>query len=117
MDSALTVVTKESVEDFINENEVTVLYFWHPVCLGCVDILPEIEKIAREYSGRVSFGSVNTDLHGEMDPEIVEKMKVDSTPTVIVTWMGQLVAYFYMTSEITPKAIRLVLEHHYKTID
>ena len=117
MDSTITVVTKESVEDFINENEVTVLYFWHPVCLGCVDSLPEIKKIVMEYAGRASFGSVNTNLNGAMDPEIVDKMKVDSTPTVIVTWRGQLVAYFYMTSEITPEAIRLVLEHHYQTMD
>ncbi len=114
--SSLTVVTKETIEEFIKKNELSLVYCWHPICTGCIDILPIIKEISEEYEGRCVFGTLNVNLNGSFDPELQEKYMINSTPTVLILWKGTLIAFFYMDSPIIPSAIRLVLEYHFKTM-
>jgi len=107
----ITTVTKVTVEEFIKKNETTLIYLWHPKCSGCTEILPIIEEISKEYAGKCAFSVMNTDYNGSIDPELKEKYGVDGTPTVIVTWKGSLIAFFFMDSGIIPSAIRLVLNN------
>lgn len=112
----VVTVTKDVVMDFIQKHQVAVVYFWHPKCDGCVALHPIIEKMAEEYTDRCTFGMTNTDLDGAIDPELREKFKITSVPTVGITWKGQLIAHFQMTESLIPSAIRLVLNHHFDTV-
>jgi thioredoxin-like negative regulator of GroEL len=113
--SSLTVVTKETIEEFIKKNELSLVYCWHPKCTGCIDILPIIKEISEEYEGRCVFSTLNVDLNGSFDPELWEKYGINGTPTVLIILKGSLIAFFFMDSPLIPSAIRSVLENHFKT--
>lgn len=56
-----------------------VIDFWATWCIPCKRLLPEIEKFAREYQGRVSFYKVNADL----EKELCQYFNVQALPTLI----------------------------------
>ena len=56
-----------------------VIDFWATWCIPCKRLMPEIEKFAREYQGRVSFYKVNADL----EKELCQYFNVQALPTLI----------------------------------
>lgn len=56
-----------------------VIDFWATWCIPCKRLMPEIEKFAEEYQGRVSFYKVNADL----EKELGQYFNVQALPTLI----------------------------------
>ena len=56
-----------------------VIDFWATWCIPCKRLMPEIEKFAEEYRGRVSFYKVNADL----EKELGQYFNVQALPTLI----------------------------------
>lgn len=56
-----------------------VIDFWATWCIPCKRLMPEIEKFAEEYRGRVSFYKVNADL----EKELCQYFNVQALPTLI----------------------------------
>ena len=75
-------------EKEVLESDIPVLVdFWAGWCGPCKMLAPTIEKIAKEYEGKVKVGKVNID---EFAPLAI-KYGVASIPTVILFKDGQVV--------------------------
>lgn len=80
-------VSDDEFDDFLAENEVSVIDFWAPWCGPCDRIEPIIEDLAEELAGDAAFGKVNTDE----SPEAAQRFGVMSIPTIMVFKNGDAV--------------------------
>jgi thioredoxin len=62
-----------------------VVDFWAPWCGPCRQVKPILEKLAREYTGRVDFWEVNADE----SQELLHELKVYGIPTLVVYRNGK----------------------------
>ena len=73
-------ITKENFEQEVTQSTgPVVLDFWGPQCGPCLALMPEIEKLAAEYEGKVTFCKVNVAGNRRMCIEL----KVMSVPTFL----------------------------------
>ncbi len=61
--------------------------FWAPWCGPCKQMLPTIEDIASQYSGRVRVGKMNTDEN----PTTSQTYNINAIPTVLLFKGGEVV--------------------------
>ncbi len=81
-------VTDAAFEKTVLNSTVPVIVdFWAPWCGPCKMIAPSLEKIAREYAGKVIVAKVNTDE----DPEWAMKYGVQGIPTMLFVSGGKIV--------------------------
>ncbi len=59
--------------------------FWAEWCGPCRIVSPVIQRLAREYSGRLLTVKVNIDRR----PNIAETFQVASIPTIMLFWKGE----------------------------
>lgn len=88
--SALTepvVLTDSNFKDEIAKYPVMLVDFWASWCGPCRMVSPIIEKLAKEYSGRVAFGKVNVD-ENQM---ISGSFGIQSIPTMMIFKGGKAV--------------------------
>jgi thioredoxin 1 len=53
-------IDKDNFEQEVMQSELpVVLDFWGPQCGPCLALLPEVEKLAETYTGKVKFCKVN----------------------------------------------------------
>ncbi|HUN68895.1 MAG TPA: thioredoxin [Burkholderiales bacterium] len=67
-----------------------VVDFWAPWCGPCKSLTPVLEKVARDYAGRVKLVMVNSDEN----PQISSALQIRSIPNVIAFKDGQPAAQF-----------------------
>lgn len=80
-------VTDQTFEDTIRKYPVVVVDFWGQWCPPCHIIVPIIEELAKDYSGRVVFGKLNVD-ENQM---IAAKYGIMAIPTLLIFKNGRLV--------------------------
>ena len=81
-------VTDAAFEKAVLQSPVPVLVdFWAPWCMPCRMVAPSLEKLAKEYDGRLLVAKVNTDEY----PEWAIKYGVQGIPTMLVIKDGQVV--------------------------
>ncbi|BCV23806.1 MAG TPA: thioredoxin [Firmicutes bacterium] len=89
MSDFVTELTRETYEEEVKGAELPVLVdFWGPRCAPCLALLPEVEKLAQEYSGRVKFCKVNCN----QNRRLVVELKVMALPTFLFYKGGEVVA-------------------------
>ena len=71
----------------LNSNVPVIVDFWAPWCGPCKMVAPTLEKIAKEYAGKVIVAKVNTDD----DPEWAMKYGVQGIPTILFVSGGKIV--------------------------
>jgi thioredoxin len=71
-----------------DQDRPTILDIWAPWCGPCKMIKPHFDALAEEYGDRARVVAVNADE----SPEIAERLKIFSIPTVIAYRGGQEVA-------------------------
>ncbi len=64
-----------------------IVDFWAPWCGPCRVIAPHLEKIAKDYDGKVIVAKVNTDDH----PEWAGRFGVQGIPTMLFVANGKVV--------------------------
>ena len=64
-----------------------VVDFWAPWCSPCKMIAPILEKIAKEYAGKLLVAKVNTDEN----PEWAKKYNVQGIPTMLFVADGKII--------------------------
>ena len=76
------------IESLRQNPRPVVVDFWASWCIPCRSIEPALEKLDKEYTGRVDLWKVNADEH----PELLRNLKVYGIPTLIAYKDGQEVA-------------------------
>ncbi|MBN1508618.1 MAG: thioredoxin [Sedimentisphaerales bacterium] len=84
----LVAVTDDSFDGEVLQSEVPVLVdYWAPWCGPCRVAGPVLEKIAREYEGRLKICKVNVDE----EREVAGRHRIMSIPTMFLFKDGELV--------------------------
>ncbi len=80
-------VTDTAFEKTILEAELPVIVdFWAPWCGPCKMVAPILDKLAKEYAGKVLITKVNTDEN----PEWAGKFDVQGIPTMLFVSGGKV---------------------------
>ena len=91
MGKVQSVKEVDQFDQLISDPERAVLVdFWAEWCGPCKMLSPVIERLAREYDGRMNFVKVNIDEF----PEISNRYKVRSIPTTIIFRQGKAASRF-----------------------
>jgi thioredoxin 1 len=94
-----SAMASENVVEFTDENfETEVLKssqpvlvdFWAEWCMPCRMLAPTIEKIAKDYAGKVKVGKLDTDANRD----VAAKYSISAIPTVILFREGQVAQKF-----------------------
>ena len=81
-------VTDEAFEKTVIKSELPVIVdFWAPWCGPCKMVAPILDKIAKEFAGKVIVAKVNTDN----DSEWANKFGVQGIPTMLFMANGKVI--------------------------
>jgi len=81
-------VTDEAFEKNVLKSPIPVVVdFWAPWCGPCKMVAPTLDKLAKEYSGKLLIAKVNTDE----DQEWAGKFEVKGIPTMLFVAGGKVV--------------------------
>ena len=92
-------MASENVKEFTDQNfEAEVLKsdqpvlvdFWAEWCMPCRMLAPTIEKIAKDYAGKVKVGKLDTDANRD----VAAKYSISAIPTVILFKNGEVAQKF-----------------------
>ena len=87
----VTEFTDANFEQGVLQSSTPVLVdFWAEWCMPCRMLAPTIEKLAKDYAGKVKVGKVDTDANRE----ISIKYGISAIPTVILFKDGQVAQKF-----------------------
>jgi thioredoxin 1 len=90
----------------LDEHEFVFVDFYADWCGPCRAIAPVVERVAREYDGRIRFARLNTDGN----PLTARRYGVRSIPTLILFHGGQPV--IRLDGFQPEERLRTVLDHH-----
>jgi thioredoxin 1 len=80
-------VTDAAFEKSVLQSPTPVIVdFWAPWCTPCKMVAPILEKLAREYDGKIVVAKVNTDDN----PEWAGKYGVQGIPTMLFIANGKV---------------------------
>jgi len=74
------VLTDSTFASEVAKYPIMLVDFWAPWCGPCRMVSPIIERLSREYSGRVAFGKVNVDEN----QRIAASFGIQSIPTLMI---------------------------------
>lgn len=81
-------VSDSAFEKTVLQSPIPVIVdFWAPWCGPCKMVAPTLEKLAKEYSGKLLVAKVNTDDN----PEWAMKYGVQGIPTMLFVASGKLI--------------------------
>jgi thioredoxin 1 len=80
-------LTDQNFEEEVIKSQTPVLVdFWAEWCMPCKMLTPTIEKLAKDYTGKIKVGKVDTDSNRD----ISIKYQISAIPTVILFKNGQV---------------------------
>ena len=79
-------VYDDTFDDVIAANELVFVDFYADWCGPCKAVAPVVERLAKEYAGRVTFVKLNTDGN----PETARRLRISSIPALMLFRDGKL---------------------------
>src|SRR3954462_5531076 len=76
--------------EVLNSEQPVLVDFWAEWCMPCKMLAPTIDKLAKDYAGKVKVGKVDTDSNRD----ISIKYGISAIPTVILFKNGQVAQKF-----------------------
>src|SRR4028119_401913 len=73
-------------QEVIQSSQPVLVDFWAEWCMPCRMLAPTIEKIAKDYAGKVKVGKLDTDANRD----VAAKYSISAIPTVILFKDGQV---------------------------
>ncbi len=70
----------DTFQEMLRGNELVFVDFYADWCGPCKAVAPVVERVAKEYDGRVVFGKLNTDGN----PETATRYRISSIPALIL---------------------------------
>ena len=84
----LVEITVENFETEVIKSDIPVLIdFWAAWCGPCRAVAPIVEKLSEDYTGKVKFGKLDVDQHGE----VAGRFGINSIPTLLFFNNGNVV--------------------------
>jgi thioredoxin 1 len=81
-------VTDAAFEKTVLQSTIpTIVDFWAPWCGPCKSVAPVLDKLAKEYEGKLLVAKVNTDDN----PEWAGKYGVQGIPTMLFVANGKVI--------------------------
>ncbi|HSO13172.1 MAG TPA: thioredoxin [Anaerolineales bacterium] len=81
-------VTDAAFEKTVLQSQIPVIVdFWAPWCGPCKMVAPILDKLAKEYEGKVLIAKVNTDDN----PEWMNKYQIQGIPTMLFFSRGKII--------------------------
>ena len=71
----------------LNSTTPVVVDFWAPWCGPCRMVAPTLDKLAKEYAGKLLVAKVNTDEN----PEWMMKFGIQGIPTMLFVADGKII--------------------------
>ena len=57
----MLVIDKDNFEQEVVKSDIPVIVdFWGPQCAPCLALMPDVEKLAEEYEGKIKIGKLNS---------------------------------------------------------
>ncbi len=97
--------------EVINSELPALVDFWAPWCGPCKMVAPTLEKIAKEYTGKVIVAKVNTDNHSEW----ANKFGVQGIPTMLFIAEGKVV--HQQVGALPEPMLRTILDQFLEVLD
>ena len=85
-----TTIVHPNVSEFdelLTGDQPVLVDFWAEWCMPCRMLGPVIEQLGERYAGKVAVAKVNVDEQ----PQLAERCRVQSIPTVLIFNKGQLI--------------------------
>jgi thioredoxin 1 len=81
-------VTDAAFEKTVLQSSIPVIVdFWAPWCNPCKMVAPILDKLAKEYEGKIIVAKINTDEN----PEWMMKYGIQGIPTMLFVANGKIV--------------------------
>ena len=92
MENSTVIKLDESNFDreLTQDDKPVIVDFWAEWCMPCRMLAPTIDKIAKDYAGKVKVGKVDTDSNRDVSI----KYGINAIPTVILFKNGQVAQKF-----------------------
>lgn len=87
IDEPIHVTDSAFEKTVLNSTIPVIVDFWAPWCGPCRMVAPTLEKLAREYAGKLLVAKVNTDEN----PEWAMRYQVQGIPTMLFVANGKIV--------------------------
>ena len=86
-------ITKENFDKEVLQSDIPVLIdFWAPWCQPCLMMAPALEKLSKEFSGRLKIGKLNMGLP-EHQPLAVQ-YQIQAIPNMKLFRKGKVIKEF-----------------------
>lgn len=87
MSEPIHITDAEFEKKVINSATPVIVDFWAPWCNPCKMIAPTLDKLAKEYDGKLTVAKINTDENQEW----MMKYGIQGIPTILFFSEGKLV--------------------------
>ncbi|HPH96768.1 MAG TPA: thioredoxin [Anaerolineaceae bacterium] len=87
IDTPIHVHDSEFQTQILNADLPVIVDFWAPWCNPCKMIAPSLEKLAKDFAGKLIVAKINTDE----DPQWAGQYGVQGIPTLLMIYKGKII--------------------------